>query len=202
MAQAAVIRPTSSPWAPFRHRTFTVIWIATVVSNIGGGMSSAASGWLMTSPDSRPLLLAMVQVATSLPMFLLAIPAGALSDIVDRRKFLVAGELFIMGSSIVFAVLVSRHLITPASLLLMTFIVSVGSAMTAPPWQAVVNLLVPKADLTAAIALNSAGVNLSRAVGPALGGLAVSAFGIAAPFWIDAFSNAGVIGGLFAWRPP
>ncbi|MDB6014714.1 MAG: hypothetical protein JWL65_6964 [Gammaproteobacteria bacterium] len=156
----------------------------------------------MTSLDSSPLIVALVQVATSLPMFLLAIPAGALSDIVDRRKFLVAGELFIMGSSIVFAVLVSRHLITPASLLLMTFIVSVGSAMTAPPWQAVVNVLVPKADLPPAIALNSAGVNVSRAVGPALGGLVVSAFGIAAPFWIDAFSNAGVIAGLLGWRPP
>jgi MFS family permease len=156
----------------------------------------------MTSLDSSPFIVAMVQVATSLPMFLLAIPAGALSDIVDRRKFLVAGELFIMASSIVFAVLVSRHLITPASLLLMTFIVSVGSAMTAPPWQAVVNVLVPKVDLTAAIALNSAGVNVSRAVGPALGGLAVSALGIAAPFWIDAFSNAGVITGLLGWRPP
>jgi MFS family permease len=156
----------------------------------------------MTSLDSSPLIVALVQVATSLPMFLLAIPAGALSDIVDRRKFLVAGELFIMGSAIVFAILVSRHLITPASLLLMTFIVSVGSAMTAPPWQAVVSGLVPKADLSAAIALNSAGVNVSRAVGPALGGLVVSAFGIAAPFWIDAFSNAGVIAGLLGWRPP
>jgi len=156
----------------------------------------------MTSLDSSPFIVAMVQVATSLPMFLLAIPAGALSDIVDRRKFLLAGELFIMASSVVFAVLVSRHLITPSSLLLMTFIVSVGSAMTAPPWQAVVSVLVPKADLPPAIALNSAGVNVSRAVGPALGGLMVSAFGIAAPFWIDAFSNAGVIWGLLGWQPP
>jgi predicted MFS family arabinose efflux permease len=202
MTQSAVLRPASSPWAPFRHHTFTVIWIATVVSNIGGWMSSAASGWLMTSLDSSPFIVAMVQVATSLPMFLLAIPAGALSDIVDRRRFLLAGELFIMVSSVVFAVLVSRHLITPVTLLLMTFIVSVGSAMTAPPWQAVVSLLVPKADLPPAIALNSAGVNVSRAVGPALGGLVVSAFGIAAPFWIDAFSNAGVIWGLLGWRPP
>jgi MFS family permease len=202
MDQSVVHKPTASPWAPFRHRAFTVIWIATVVSNVGGWMSAAASGWLMTSLDSTPFIVAMVQVATSLPIFLLAIPAGALSDIVDRRKFLLAGELFIMASSIVFAVLVSRHLITPVSLLLMTFIVSVGSAVNAPPWQAVVNLLVPKADLPPAIALNSAGVNVSRAIGPALGGLAVSAFGIAAPFWIDAFSNAGVIAGLLGWRPP
>jgi predicted MFS family arabinose efflux permease len=202
MAQSAVTRIANSPWAPFRHRTFALIWIGTVVSNIGGWMSSAASGWLMTSLDSTPFVVALVQVATSLPLFLLAIPAGALSDIVDRRRFLLAGELAIMASSVVFAVLVTRHLITPWSLLLMTFIVSVGSAMTAPPWQAVVPVLVPKSELTQAIALNSAGVNVSRAIGPALGGLVVSALGIAAPFWFDAFSNAGVIAGLATWRPP
>ena len=156
----------------------------------------------MTSLDSSPLIVALVQVATSLPLFLLAIPAGALSDIVDRRKYLMAGELCIMAACMVFAVLVTRHMITPGSLLLMTFLVSVGSAMTAPAWQAVVPMLVPKSALTPAIALNSAGVNVSRAVGPALGGLLVSALGIAAPFWVDAFSNAGVIAGLFLWRPP
>jgi MFS family permease len=164
-------------------------------------MSSAASGWLMTSLDPSPLVVSLVQVAASVPMFLLAIPSGALSDIVDRRKFLLAGELAIMATAIAFAVLVSSHLITPATLLLMTFIASVGSAMTAPAWQAVVNVLVPKADLAPAIALNSAGVNVSRAIGPALGGLLVSTLGIAAPFWVDAFSNAGVIAGLTSWHP-
>lgn len=95
-------------------------------------MSSAASGWLMTTLDPSPLIVALVQVAASAPVFLLAIPAGALSDIVDRRRFLVVGELFIMAASILFAVLVTRRLITPTGLLLMTFIVSVGTAMTAP----------------------------------------------------------------------
>jgi MFS family permease len=191
-----------SAWSPFRYGTFTIIWIATVVSNIGGWMATAASGWLMTSLDSSPFIVSMVQVASSLPMFLLAIPAGALSDIVDRRKFLLFGELYIMAASFVFAFLVAWKLITPGSLLIMTFVVSAGSAMTAAPWQAVVNQLVPKSDLPPAIALNSAGINVSRAVGPALGGIAVSAFGIAAPFWINAFSNAGVIAGLMSWRPP
>lgn len=194
--------PNASAWSPFRHRTFTVIWIGTVVSNIGGWMSSAASGWLMTSLDPTPSVVALVQVATSLPMFLLAIPAGALSDIVDRRRFLIVGELSIMVASVAFAILVTRHLMTPGTLLLMTFIVSVGSAVTAPAWQSVVTVLVPKSELPPAIALNSAGVNVSRAIGPALGGLIVSLFGIAAPFWIDAFSNAGVIAGLFSWREP
>jgi MFS family permease len=202
MAQSAVYRTSASGWSPFRHRMFTVIWIGTVVSNVGGWMSAAASGWLMTSLDSSPFIVSMVQVATSLPMSVLAIPAGALSDIVDRRKFLVFGELSIMAAAVVFAVLVTRHLITPVSLLIMTFVVSVGSAVTAPAWQAVVTQLVPKADLAPAIALNSAGINVSRAVGPALGGIVVSALGIAAPFWIDAFSNAGVIAGILWWRPP
>src|SRR5271169_2065629 len=202
MEQSAPHPASMSAWSPFRYRTFTIIWIGTVVSNIGGWMSTAASGWLMTSLDSSPISVSMVQVATSLPMFLLAIPAGALSDIVDRRKFLLFGELSIMAASVAFALLVAWNLITPASLLIMTFAVSVGSAMTAPPWQAVVNQLVPKPDLPPAVALNSAGINVSRAVGPALGGIVASAFGIAAPFWINAFSNAGVIAGLASWRPP
>lgn len=202
MAQSAVYRASMSAWSPFRYRTFTIIWIGTVVSNIGGWMSTAASGWLMTSLDSSPFIVSMVQVATSLPMFLLGIPAGALSDIVDRRRFLLFGELSIMAASVVFALLVAWSLITPTSLLIMTFVVSVGSAVTAPPWQAVVNQLVPKSDLPPAIALNSVGINVSRAVGPALGGIVISAFGIAAPFWINAFSNAGVIAGLVSWHPP
>ncbi len=88
---AASAQQTPSPWSPFRHATFTVVWIATVVSNIGGWMYSAASGWLMTSLNADPLIVSMVQVATTLPMFLFAVPAGALADIVDRRKFLVVG---------------------------------------------------------------------------------------------------------------
>jgi MFS family permease/quinol monooxygenase YgiN len=197
----AAREPPASAWSPFRHGLFAVIWSGTVISNIGGWMSAAASGWLMASLNTDPLLVSMVQVATYLPLFLLAIPAGALIDMVDRRKFLVVGELAIMGVSIVFALLVSRHLITPASLLAMTLLVSVGSAATAPAWQAVVNQLVPSADLPAAVTLNSVGINVSRAVGPAVGGVIIEAFGIAVPFWLDAFSNAGVIAGLLWWRP-
>jgi MFS family permease len=190
----------ASPFGPLRHRIFTLIWLATIVSNIGGWMSSAASAWLMTSLDSSPLIVSMVQVAASLPLFLFAIPAGALSDIIDRRRFLLVGESAIMLISLVFAVLVSRGLIAPVNLLLITFTSSTASAATAPAWQAVVNRLVPKADLAAAVALNSTGINISRAIGPALGGLFIILYGIAVPFWIDAFSNAGVIACLWWWR--
>jgi predicted MFS family arabinose efflux permease len=195
-------RGVSTAGAPFHHRVFAVIWTATVVSNIGTWMYNVASGWLMTSLNPDPFIVSMVQVANSLPMFIFAIPAGALVDIMDQRRFLIVGESAIMITSAGFAALVWLHLVTPVSLLLLSFVVTVGSAMTAPAWAAVVAQLVPKQDLPAAVAANSVGINVSRAVGPALGGLLVGAFGIAAPFWVDAFSNVGVIAALVWWRSP
>jgi predicted MFS family arabinose efflux permease len=192
----------ASAWAPFRNRLFALIWTATVVSNIGGWMYNVASGWLMTSLDPDPLIVSLVQVANNLPMFLFAIPAGALADIADRRRLLIFGEAAITITSTAFAVLVWLHLITPLSLLLFSFVVTIGSAITAPGWQAVVPQLVSKADLPAAVAANSVGINVSRAVGPAIGGILVGAMGIAAPFWLNAFSNVGVIAALIWWHPP
>jgi predicted MFS family arabinose efflux permease len=192
----------AAPGNPFRHRAFAVIWAATVVSNVGGWMYSVASGWLMTSLDSNALVVSLVQAANSLPMFLFAIPAGALADIVNQRRFLIFGESAITVVSAAFAALVWLHLITPVSLLAFSFIVTVGSAMTAPAWQSVVSQLVPKADLPTAVAANSVGINVSRAIGPALGGIVIGAVGIAAPFWLDAFSNIGVIAALIWWQAP
>ena len=172
------------------------------MSNIGGWMYSVACGWLMTSLDPDPLTVSLVQAANSLPMFLFAIPAGALVDIVDRRLFLIIGESAVTVTSTTFAALVWFHLITPVSLLVFTFIVTVGSAVTAPAWQAVVPQLVPKSEMPAAIAANSVGVNVSRALGPALGGVMAATLGIAAPFWLNGFSNLGVIAALIRWREP
>jgi predicted MFS family arabinose efflux permease len=191
-----------SPWSPFHHAIFAVIWIATVVSNIGGWMFNAASGWLMTSLNPDPLIVSLVQVANTLPMFLFAVPAGALADILDKRKFLIVGESMILIVSTIYAVIVWFDLATPLNLLLFTFLIGVAGTLTSPAWQAVVPQLVPKQDLDPAIAANSVGINVSRAVGPALGGIFVARIGIGAPFWINAFSNLGVIGALLWWRPP
>ena len=196
------LKATAPPGSPFRHRAFAVIWIATVVSNIGGWMYSVASGWLMTNLDPNAFIVSLVQVANSLPMFLFAIPAGALADIVNQRRFLIVGESTITIVSVAFAALVWLHLVGPGTLLLFSFIVTVGSAMTAPAWQSVVAQLVPKADLPSAVAANSVGINVSRAIGPAIGGVLIGALGIAAPFWVDAFSNVGVIAALIWWRAP
>jgi MFS family permease len=193
---------SSSSWSPFRHATFTVLWTATVISNIGSWMYGAASGWLMTSLDPDPFIVSLVQVAATLPMFLFALPAGALADIVDRRKFLIVAEIAVTLISIAFAAIVWFGLATPNNLLLFTFLTGVAGALTAPAWQSIVPQLVPKEDLHPAVTANSAGVNVSRAIGPALGGVIVAKSGIAAPFWINAISNLGVIGALLWWRPP
>src|SRR2546426_3443545 len=150
-AEPAVGKSTQapgSPWSPFRHATFTVLWTATVVSNIGTWMYNAASGWLMTSLDPDPLIVSLVQVATTLPMFLFALPAGALADIIDRRRFLIVIEIAITAVSAIFAVIVWFDLATPGNLLLFTFLIGVGSALTAPAWQSIVPQLVPRRDLT------------------------------------------------------
>ena len=193
---------TGSPWSPFRHATFSVVWTSTVVSNIGGWMYSAASGWLMTDLNPDPFIVSMVQAATTLPIFLFAVPAGALADIVDRRKFLIVVEVLYTVVAAIFAAIVWIGAATPGNLLLFTFLMGVGAALTAPVWQSIVPQLVPRQNLSAAVAANSVGVNVSRAIGPALGGLMVARIGIAAPFWFNAVSNLAVVGALFWWHPP
>src|SRR6201991_2433299 len=113
----------TSSWIAFRYRAFTVVWIATVVANIGTWMYNAASGWLMTSLNADPLAVSLVQVANSLPLFLFALPAGALADIIDTRRFLIFAESITMMAAAIFAVMVSFNLATPHSLLLFMFLI-------------------------------------------------------------------------------
>lgn len=187
-------------FAPFRHRDFTVLWSATVISNVGVWMYNAAAGWLIAVLDPQPLTVSLVQVATMLPMALVALPAGALADIVDRRRLLIAVQVATMAASALLGLIVLGGLATPALVLAFTFAAGIGAAMVAPAWQAVVPQLVPKADLPSAVALNSVGINISRALGPALAGLAIAALGLAAPFLINALGFVLVIGALVWWR--
>ena len=192
----------TSPRAPFRHRVFAVLWIATLVSNIGGWMYNAATAWLMMSLDSDPFVVSLVQVATTLPVFLLALPAGALADIFDKRRLLIGIEIVVTVISVIFAVLVGMGKVTPVILLVFMFLQGVLSALSAPAYQAIVPQLVPRQDLAPAVAANSVGINISRAIGPAVGGVLIGAAGIVVPFWLDAVSNLGVIGALIWWRSP
>src|SRR5450756_3042563 len=137
-------------------------------------------------------MVSLVQVATSLPMFLFAVPAGALADTIDKRRFLIVLEVATTVVSAIIAALVWLSLVTPGSLLLFTFLLGAGAALTAPAWQSIVPQLFPKPTLGPAIAANSVGINISRALGPALGGVIIAGVGIAAPFWLNAVSNLAI----------
>jgi predicted MFS family arabinose efflux permease/quinol monooxygenase YgiN len=188
-------------FAPFRHLAFAVLWTATVVSNIGTWMHDVAAGWLMTSLSPSPLMVALVQTATTLPIFLFALPAGALADIVDRRRLLIVMQAALALVAGALGALVMLDLATPAVLLVFTFLMGTGAAFVAPAWQAIVPKLVPREDLQPAVALNSVGINLSRAIGPALAGFVIAGIGVWAPFLLNALSFFGVIVALWWWRP-
>src|SRR5271157_3247568 len=198
---ATPTQPVPSRWGAFGSVAFTVIWTASVLSNVGTAMFDTASGWLITSLDANPMTVSLVQVAVSFPLFLFTLPAGALADVIDSRRLLIAVELAILAVSVIFAGMVSLNLATPALLLATTFLLGIGGALTSPAWGSTTPLLVPREDLDSATALNGVGFNVGRAAGPALGGLVIAAAGIAVPFWIFAASNAVIIAALVAQAP-
>lgn len=201
MASDAESGSTPSAWAPFRQRAFTVLWTATVISNVGTWMNDVGAGWLMSELSPSPAVVAAVQAATTLPVFLFALLAGAVADIVDRRRMLLVINLYLALVAFAFTFMVWRDLITPIGLLAFTFLLGTGAAFMAPAWQAIVPRLVPKPDLTAAISLNSMGINISRAIGPALAGVLIAAFGLASPFLLNAVSILFIIAALLWWKP-
>ena len=190
-----------STLSPFRHPAFTVLWLATVVSNIGVWMQNAAAGWLMTGLTSDPFLVSLVQVATSVPMFLFALPAGALADIVDRRRLLIAMQVAATVLVAAFGFLVHAGRVTPGALLAFVALAGTAAVLIMPAWQSIVPQLVPRAHLQPAVALNSVGLNISRAIGPALAGLVITLWGLASPFWVNAATTLGVIAALIWWHP-
>ena len=193
----------ASPWAPLANRVFRMLWIASVASNIGSWMHEVGAGWLMTSLAPSPLMVALVQAATTAPVFLLALPAGALADIVDRRRYLIASQVWMLAMAATLGVLTLAGMTTAPLLLLFTFALGIGNAMMMPAWGAVTPELVSRAQLPAAIGLNSMGMNVARSVGPALAGLIVSAAGPGAVFVLNAVSFLAVIAALKHWqRPP
>src|SRR6266705_619843 len=167
----------SSAWSPLRESVFRALWIATVVSNIGTWMQDVGESWLMTSLTTSPVLVALVETAGSLPVVLLALPAGALADVVDRRRLLLVLQSWMVVAAGAMGVLALMGQMTPARLLSLTFLLGVGSAMSNPVWQAITPELVSPSDLAAAITLSGVGINIARAIGPALCGLIVAAYG-------------------------
>ncbi|WP_299812670.1 MFS transporter [uncultured Roseibium sp.] len=187
---------------PLSFTVFRALWIATIVSNVGTWMSDVGSAWLMTSLSTSPMLVALVQAATTLPMFLLALPAGAMADIIDRRRMLLATQTLGLAAAATLSILTLLEFTTPWVLLGVTFLLGVSAALSAPVFQAIVPELVDKQTLPDAVALNSLGVNISRAIGPALGGVIIAIAGTPAVFALNALSVMAVLGVLFFWKRP
>ena len=189
-----------SAFSPFKHRVFTVLWIATLISNIGTWMFNVTSGWVMTELSPSPLMVSMVQAATALPIFLFALPAGALGDLFDRRRLLLWTQMLLAAVLFLFAGLLSQDGINAWVLLLFTFLTGMGTAFAAPAWQAIIPHLVPRNILGFAIILNGVSFNIARAIGPALGGFILAVAGAVATVLLNAVSYLAVVAALIWWR--
>jgi MFS family permease len=204
-AQDAVIEKQTTGFEPLRSALFRNLWIASTISNLGGWMQDTAGTWLMTLLTTSPLLIALMQTAASLPVVMLGLLAGATADIFDRRRLLLFWQTWMLAAVGLLSVLTFLNIISPWVLLTLTFLLNVGTAMNSPAWQAIMPELVPREELPEAVSLNSAGFNLARALGPALGGLAIAAFthadtGAACTFLLNSLSFVGVILVLYQWK--
>jgi MFS family permease len=189
-----------SAWAPLRIRLYRVLWTAQLASNLGTWMQTVGAQWLMGSLSRDPLLVALIQTATTLPVFLVGFPAGALGDIFDRRRILLVSQTFMLLSAALLAILTQAGDITPGILLALTFALGLGMAFTAPSWQAIQPELVGRELIPQAATLGATSMNIARAVGPAIGGALVAAGGPEWVFALNAVSFLGVLGVLVWWR--
>lgn len=187
--------------APLRHPVFRAVWVASMASNFGGMIQSVGASWTMTSIADSAEMVALVQTSVTLPIMLLSLVAGALADNFDRRRMMLGAQVFMLFVSAALSACTWFGLITPWLLLAFTFLIGCGTAFNGPAWQASVGEMVPRSDLPGAVALNSAGFNIARSLGPALGGAIVAAAGAAAAFAINALSYVGLVAVLARWRP-
>lgn len=201
-ARSASRAPRGSSWAPLRIRTFRVLWLAQLGSNIGTWMQTVAAQWLLVSHAHAAELVSLVQTASLLPVFFLSLPAGVLADIVDRRRLLYVTTVVMALCVGALALITGVGLISPGLLLGFTVLIGCGSALTGPAWQAIQPDLVPREQIPSAAALGSITVNGARAVGPALAGFLVAWAGPAPVFALNAVSFLGIAAATFAWREP
>src|SRR5690349_10187025 len=173
---------------------FRALWLAQLTSNIGTWMQTIAAQWLMLSIDGRPQMVALVQTAMSLPALIVGLLAGALGDVLDRRRLLICSQTFMLAAAATLGVVTITGAITPWTLLGLTFAIGLGQGLTGPTWQAIQPELVEREEIPQAAALGSMSMNIGRAAGPAVGGLLVAAAGAGWAFMVNAASFLGVLG--------
>lgn len=185
----------------FRLPLFRFFWISSVFSNTGFMIQTVGAAWAMTMLTSSHSMVALVQASITLPMMMLAFVAGVLADSFDRRRVMLSSQIFMMVVSVLLAGLTFAGLMSPWLLLTFTFLIGCGQAMHNPSWQSSFSDIVPRDELPSAVSMNAMGMNLTRSVGPALGGAITAAFGAAAAFAINAASYFALIWALLRWRP-
>jgi MFS family permease len=199
-SQDQTIKPNL--WRPLRIPVFRNLLAANVVSDIGAFMQVVGAAWLMLSLKAGPMYVALIQTASALPYVLLALPAGAVGDIVDRRKLILSTETWMFSVALVLTIVTIAGRITPLLLLFLTFALSAGDAFETPTWRAVLPELVTKDDLPSAAALNGIEFNFARAVGPALAGAVIAVWGVGPAFLLNTFSFVAVIFVILRWKRP
>ena len=195
-------RQTPSLWRPLRGATFRNLLLADIGSDVGTFMQGVAAAWVMVSLNAGPFYVALIQTASALPFFVLALPAGALGDIVDRRKLILFTEVWMAVVAVVLAGVTLAGFLSPVLLLILTFALSAGDAIESPTWRAVLPELVSQEDLPAAAALNGIEFNFARAIGPALGGIVLAVANAGTAFLVNAASFVGVIFVVARWKRP
>lgn len=188
------------PWSPLTQPTFRMMWLAVLIGNIGTWIHDVAAAWVMAEDTGSPFMVAAVQSATTLPVVLLAVFAGTLADIVDRRKYLIVAQLWMVLVAGTLALLAHLDMLGAWALIGLTFALGIGAAMAMPAQQATVPELVPHHMLSPAVALSSLSMNIARALGPAIGGLIVASAGIEWAFAINALSFLGIVVVLLIWK--
>ncbi|NYT62970.1 MFS transporter [Alcaligenaceae bacterium] len=191
----------ASPLEPFKHPTFRALWTATLASNLGGLIQTVGAGWMMTTISDSNDMVALVQAATTLPIMIFSLAAGALADSFDRRNIMLTAQIVMMLVSAGLAIFAFTGLLTPWLLLAFTFFIGCGTALHNPSWQASMGDIVPREDLPAAVTLNGVSYNLMRSLGPAIGGIIVALAGAALAFALNAVSYIALIIALVRWKP-
>ena len=201
MGVGRMVAYTSSTLAPLRHETYRRIWFASIASNFGGLIQAVGAAWMMTVITTSGDMVALVQTSTALPIMLFSLVSGALADSFDRRRVMLTAQCFMFVVSALLSAFAFFGLLSPWLLLFFTFLLGCGTALNNPSWQASVGDMVPRADLPGAVTLNSVGFNITRSVGPAIGGIIVAAAGAAAAFAVNTLSYFALIFALLRWKP-
>ncbi len=191
-----------SALAPLREPLFRSLWIAAVISYIGKWMQMVGAAWLMTQLTTSPFMVGLVQAAIMLPVFLVILPAGAVADMVDRRRFLLVTQAWMVAAAASLGILTLLGYVTPWLLVLFTFLLGLGAVINDPAWQAITPEVASPQNHASAVALNSAAFNVARAVGPAIGGFVIAATSSGVAFLMNAAGFFGVIFFLYRWKRP